>query len=207
VDSEERTFQSKRRNLLAWTRSLKKKYHVDQKYSSHVAALSLSLFDQLISIHGLGYRERMLLEIASLVHEIGMYVRVSAHHRHAAYLISASPLLGLNEYEKQLLSTVVRYQRKAVPSKSHAPFAALDEAGQQAVWQLSALLRLGIALNKERRSRVDDVEVELCSTNAIMHLNGHGDLLLERWAVLKTTQYFEQAFGLNLHIDLHLTEQ
>ncbi len=207
VDSEERTFQSKRRNLLAWTRSLKNKYHVDQKYSHHVAALALSLFDQLASIHGLGYRERMLLEIASLVHEIGMYVRVSAHHRHAAYLISASPLLGLNEQEKQLLSTVVRYHRKAAPSNSHAPFAALNEVEQQIVWQLSAMLRLAIALNKERRSRVDDVEVMIEENDMTLHLEGHGDLLLERWAALKTATYIKQAFGLSLHIDLNLTDQ
>jgi len=206
VDSEERTFQSKRRNLLAWTRSLKNKYHVDQKYSNHVAALSLSLFDQLVTIHGLGYRERMLLEIASLVHEIGMYVRVSAHHRHAAYLISASPLLGLNEQEKQLLSTVVRYHRKAAPSNSHAPFAALNKAEQQTVWQLSAILRMAIALNKERRSRVDDVEVMIEENDMTLHLEGHGDLLLERWAALKTADYIEQAFALQLHIDLDLTE-
>jgi len=205
VDNEQRTFNSQRRNLLAWARSLKKKYHVDRKYGKHVAKLALELFDQMHGLHGLGHRNRLLLELAAKVHEIGMYVRVGGHHRHAAYLISVAPLLGLSAEEKTLLAQVVRYQRKAAPNETHELFAALNAEDQQTVWQLSALLRLAIALNKERRNRVEDVEVEINSQDITLHLEGHGDLLLERWAALKTSAYIEQAFGLQLHIDLNLT--
>jgi exopolyphosphatase/guanosine-5'-triphosphate,3'-diphosphate pyrophosphatase len=206
VDSEQRTFKSQRRNLLAWARSLKKKYHVDRKYGKHVAHLALALFDQMQDLHLISHRNRMLLELAAHVHEIGMYVRVGGHHRHAAYLVSVAPLLGLSDGEKNLLAQVVRYQRKGAPNEEHEAFTALSEQDQQIVWQLSALLRLAIALNKERRSRVDDVEVEIANQGITLRLEGHGDLLLERWAALKTANYFEQAFGLSLHIDLHLTE-
>lgn len=204
VDSEQRTFNSQRRNLLAWARSLKKKYHVDRKYGKQVARLALELFDQMHELHGLSHRNRLLLELAAQVHEIGMYVRVGGHHRHAAYLVSVAPLLGLSAEEKELLAQVVRYQRKAAPNAAHESFAALNEKDQQAVWQLSALLRLAIALNKERRNRVDQIEVEICSNDITLHLEGHGDLLLERWAALKTADYIKQAFGLKLRIDLNL---
>jgi len=46
LDSEEHSFRSQRANLIAWTRSLKKKYHVDQKYAMEVARLAMDLFDQ-----------------------------------------------------------------------------------------------------------------------------------------------------------------
>ncbi len=202
VDSEQRTFRSQRRNLLAWARSLKKKYHVDRKYGKQVARLALSLFDQLQDLHQLSHRNRLLLELAAHVHEIGMYVRVGGHHRHAAYLISVAPLLGLSTAEKQLLALIVRYQRKGAPNESHQEFAALDEDERRAVWRLSALLRLAIALNKERRNRVDDVELRLDGPLMRLHLEGQGDMLLERWAALKTADYFEQAFGLTLQLDL-----
>jgi len=207
VDSEQRTFKSQRRNLLAWARSLKKKYHVDRKYGKHVAHLALALFDQMQDLHQLSHRNRLLLELAAHVHEIGMYVRVGGHHRHAAYLVSVAPLLGLSDAEKNLLAQVVRYQRKGAPSEEHAAFAALDTQERHIVWQLSAVLRLAIALNKERRSRVDDVGVDIGNQDITLHLEGHGDLLLERWAALKTADYIEQAFGLTLELDLNLTGQ
>ena len=202
VDSEQRTFKSQRRNLLAWAKSLKKKYHVDQKYGKQVARLALTLFDQTAPLHNLHHRDRLLLEIASLVHEIGMYIRVGGHHRHAAYLISVSPLLGLTDGEKEILAQTVRYHRKAAPSASNNSFAALDAVDQRKVWQLSALLRLAIALNKERRNRVSNIEVRIEDQSVTLHPIGDGDLLLERWAVLKTADYFTRAFARTLHIDI-----
>jgi exopolyphosphatase/guanosine-5'-triphosphate,3'-diphosphate pyrophosphatase len=202
VDSEKNSFHSRRRNLLAWAGSLKQKYQVDQEYANTVSALSLSLFDQSVELHQLGNRERLLLEIGARVHEIGMYIRVGSHHRHAAYLISASPLLGLSDREKQLLAQLVRYQRKAQPCDKHEGFAELEHDDQQKVWHLSALLRLAIALNKERRNRVDSVVMKIAKKEVALHPKGRGDLLLERWATLNTADYFEQAFHRKLHIDL-----
>jgi exopolyphosphatase/guanosine-5'-triphosphate,3'-diphosphate pyrophosphatase len=202
VDSEKNSFHSRRRNLLAWAGSLKQKYQVDQEYANAVSALALSLFDQSAELHQLGNRERLLLEIGARVHEIGMYIRVGSHHRHAAYLISASPLLGLADREKYLLAQLVRYQRKASPCEKHEGFAALEHYDQQKVWHLSALLRLAIALNKERRNRVGSVIMKTGKKEVSLHPEGQGDLLLERWAILNTSDYFEQAFDRKLHIDL-----
>ncbi len=203
VDSEDKTLHSRRRNLLAWARSLKKKYHVDQHYAKEVARLALSLFDQTRGrLHNMDNRDRLLLEIAARVHEIGMYVRVGGHHRHAAYLISAAPLLGLSAREKAILTQSVRYQRKAWPCREHEGFAALAPEDRQKVWQLSALLRLAIALNKDRRDRVRHVGVRIDDGLIALQLDGKGDLLLERWAALQLAGYLEQAFGHRLHIDL-----
>jgi len=201
MESEDVSMHSRRRNLLAWARSLKKKYHVDQSYAKSVARLALSLFDQTYAAHGLGKRERLLLEVACRAHEIGMYVRVGGHHRHAAYLISASPLLGISAGEKAVLEHTVRYQRKACPSDDHQGFMLLNKEDRQSVWILSCLLRLAIALNKDRRNRIHHVGVCLDEESMCLQLKGDGDLLLERWAALKVTAYVNQAFSLSLHID------
>ncbi|MDX8391527.1 MAG: Ppx/GppA phosphatase family protein [Mariprofundaceae bacterium] len=204
ADSEKNLLHSRRRNLLAWAKSLKKKYHVDQPYAKAVKRLALSLFDQTRDLHQMNNSDRLLLEIAARVHEIGMYIRVGGHHRHAAYLIMAAPLLGVSDTEKAVLAQTVRYQRKAIPSDSHEGFLALNEDDRQKAWHLSALLRLAIALNKDRRDRVQLVEVETNGDMLTLHLDGQGDLLLERWAILKVADYVQQAFDRKLHIDLNI---
>ncbi|MDQ6971556.1 MAG: Ppx/GppA phosphatase family protein, partial [Mariprofundaceae bacterium] len=202
--SEKHQLRSRRRNLLGWAKSLKKKYHVDQHYAKAVTRLALSLFDQTRELHGLGNSERLLLEIAARVHEIGMYVRVGGHHRHAAYLIMAAPLLGISDEEKAVLAQTTRYQRKAYPDDGHEGFATLDEKDQDRVWKLSALLRLAIALNKDRRDRIETVYVDLNKDVLNLHLEGSGDLLLERWAALKIANFIEAALKRSLHIDLNI---
>jgi len=201
----ERNLQHSRRiSLLGWARSAKKKYQVDQSHAIAVTRLALGLFDQTAGLHGLGEDERLLLEIAARVHEIGMYVRVGRYHRHAAYLVNAAPLLGLSTEEKSMLAETVHYQRKSFPSVSHEGFAALSDGAKDKVWKMSALLRLAIALNKDRRDRVQSIAVEYDDKSLTLHLEGRGDLLLERWAVLQVADYIKAALDRKLIIDLNL---
>jgi len=202
VAPEMNEMHTRRANLLGWARSLKKKYQVDQNHAVAVTRVALDLFKQTAQLHQLGDNEKLLLEMAARVHEIGMYIRVDSHHRHAAYLIMAAPLLSLPPQDKILLAQTVRYQRKGAPSESHEGFAALDKTDKRKVWQMSALLRLAIALNKDRRDRVNRVEVEITEDKMTLHLEGEGNLLLERWSALKLSDYIKQAFNLKLNIDL-----
>ncbi|MDQ6966167.1 MAG: Ppx/GppA phosphatase family protein [Mariprofundaceae bacterium] len=204
VAPERNLHHSKRISLLGWARSTKKKYQVDHSHAIAVTRLALDLFDQTSELHTLGEDERLLLEIAARVHEIGMYVRVGRYHRHASYLVSAAPLLGLSGEEKSILAETVHYQRKSPPSDSHEGFAALSDTAKKKVWKMSALLRLAIALNKDRRDRVQSVTVECDDKTLTLHLEGKGDLLLERWAVLQVASYIKAAFERKLIIDLNL---
>ena len=204
VAPELNEMHSRRANLVGWARSVKKKFQVDQNYAIAVTRLALDLFKQTAPLHELGENEKLLLEIAARVHEIGMYIRVDSHHRHAAYLVMAAPLLSISGTDRALLAQTVRYQRKGAPSDSHEGFAALGKADKRKVWQMSTLLRLAIALNKDRRDRVQAVEVECDDKNLTLHLQGKDDLLLERWAALKVTNHVKEAFGRNLLIDLNV---
>jgi exopolyphosphatase/guanosine-5'-triphosphate,3'-diphosphate pyrophosphatase len=103
-----------------------KKYDVEPKHANRVSALSVSLFDQLKSTHGLGKRERLLLELAALLHEVGNFISASGHHRHSYYIISQSPILGVTDSELQVVANVARYHRKAPPDVSHEAYAELS---------------------------------------------------------------------------------
>ncbi|MDQ6953235.1 MAG: Ppx/GppA phosphatase family protein [Mariprofundaceae bacterium] len=200
MDTETDTQHSRRNNLLAMAQNMGKRFHIDRHYGKIVAHLALNIFDQSYELHHVHHQDRLLLEIAAHIHEIGMYVRVGGHHRHAAYLISASSLLGLSDQDKAVLAQVVRYQRKVFPNESHRDFSQLSDQNQQRVKYLSVFLRLGIALNKDRRHRIHHIHVELSEKYLKLHLQGKGDLLLERWSSMKVGDYVQAIFGLDLHI-------
>jgi len=202
LDSEEDMLRSRYDNLMAMSRNLGKKFHIDRHYGECVATLALSIFDQLKPLHNLKKEDRILLEITGKLHEMGMYINAHRHHHHAAYLISEVPLFGIPEKDRAVLSQIFRYQRKSAPSDDHAKFAALSGAEKQKVWHLSAILRLAIALNRERRERVGNVILTFDDEALSLRLEGATDMLLERWAVLKVADYVQQAFGLTLKTDV-----
>jgi exopolyphosphatase/guanosine-5'-triphosphate,3'-diphosphate pyrophosphatase len=102
--------------------ALTEKYQVDINHAENVADLSLRLFDELQADHGLRPRERLLLRVAGLLHEVGAFVGTTAHHKHTYYLVAHSEIFGLNRDEIEIVAQVARYHRRSPPKPSHVEY-------------------------------------------------------------------------------------
>ena len=120
------------RQVLASAEALGEKYRYDAVHARAVAHLATRLFDELKDEHGLDARDRLLLEVAALLHDIGVFVGLRAHHKHAQYLIQASEIFGLSSDDRAIIANVARYHRRGLPQKSHLPYMALDRHGARA---------------------------------------------------------------------------
>ena len=85
---------------------LGRKYSFEEQHGVSVCRIALQIFDQTQSIHGLDVESRTLLEVASLLHDIGHFVGVSDHHKHTFYLLQAGPIVGLSPLQMQLVANV-----------------------------------------------------------------------------------------------------
>jgi exopolyphosphatase/guanosine-5'-triphosphate,3'-diphosphate pyrophosphatase len=164
-------------------KALMRKYDTDPKHSIHVTALALSLFDQLKSVHGMGKRDRLLLEIAGLLHEVGNFISPNGHHRHAYYIISETPILGLTDEELHVVACAARYHRKAPPDASHECYAELTVKAKERVRGLAAILRLADALDHDHRQRVLNVVAKKKDSELVLKARTRGDVTLDEWSV------------------------
>lgn len=200
-----------RRQVAASAASLGRKFHYDEAHSSHVAALCLSLFDALRPEHGLGERERLLLESAAILHDIGTIVRTSGHHKHSEYIIQNSEIFGLTHGELTIVANVARYHRKAPPSTTHVNFIALPREDRIVVMKLAAILRVADALDRGHDQRLKEVEFERREDRLVIKAAGAaragaaraeagpgsaGDFSLERLSLAEKGDLFEDVFGL-----------
>ena len=183
------------RQVLTSAVALGEKYRWDAAHCRHVASLALRLFDQLRAEHGLGQRERLLLEVASLLHDIGNYVNLRGHHKHAQYLLSVSDIFGLSQDDMAIVSNVGRYHRRALPQKSHLPYMAVDRDGRVLINKLSAILRLANALDADHLQKVKDVRVVPEDDGWMIEVEGAGDLTMERLASLSRADLLTEVFG------------
>lgn len=164
-------------------KAIMRKYDTDPKHSTHVADLALSLFDQLKSVHGMGKRDRLLLEIAGLLHEVGNFISPNGHHRHAYYIISETPILGLTDEELHVVGCAARYHRKAPPDPSHECYAGLNVKAKDRVRGLAAILRLADALDHDHRQRVLNVVAKKKDSELVLKARTRGDVTLDEWSV------------------------
>jgi len=188
-----------RDQVLSSSLQLGRKYDFDETHARKVTELSLQLFDSLQSIHNCSQAERILLESASLLHDVGKFINFSGHHKHSHYIIASSPMVGLSLYQRKVVAAIARYHRKTQPGLQHEFFRELTQEERQVVTHLSALLRLAEALDAEHGGMVEQLQVRLAKNNRV-HLNllGQGDLLLERWALARNLEQFEKTLGIKV---------
>jgi exopolyphosphatase/guanosine-5'-triphosphate,3'-diphosphate pyrophosphatase len=188
------------RQVMASAESVGYRFRFDRAHGRHVATLATRLFDELKEEHGLSDRERLLLQVAGLLHDIGIYVSLRSHHKHSQYLLSASQIFGLTDEEIAIVSNIARYHRGRIPQRGHLPYIALDRQDRLIVSKLAALLRVANALDAEHLQKVRDLRIVRGARTWVLELEGTGDITMEQMAAAARTDLFVEVFGRQLQI-------
>jgi exopolyphosphatase/guanosine-5'-triphosphate,3'-diphosphate pyrophosphatase len=107
---------------------------------------------------------------------VGLQINSKSVHKHSEYILNNVEMPGYNLEERDLLATLVRFQRKKIRK------ADVQEFSQYAVPEVSkliALLRLGVLLNFKRQNDVLPA-LELEVNDHEMRLSFEGDWLEQK---------------------------
>ena len=176
------------------------KYRVDLVYGERVAQFSLSIFDQLQGVlHQWGATEREWLWAAAVLHNCGVYISHSAHHKHSYYLIRNAEFLGFTEIELELMANIARYHRRSKPKKRHESYIKLSESHRLMVRQLSAILRIAVALDRRQAGAIQHFDCKYDPEYRKLHLHlfptqVEDDCALELWNLDYKKVVFEEEF-------------
>jgi exopolyphosphatase / guanosine-5'-triphosphate,3'-diphosphate pyrophosphatase len=181
------------------------KYQVNREYSDRVASLALSLFDQTQGyLHNNNADARELLWTAAILHDCGLFVSHAAYHKHSYYLIRNGEFLGFAEVEIEVIANIARYHRRNPPKKKHEGYNNLPSKQHRIlVNQLSAILRLAVALNRRQLGAVQELRCEYCPDAHKLNLclipafPGE-DCALELWSLNYEQSVFEAEFGVKV---------
>ncbi|UCH29254.1 MAG: exopolyphosphatase [Myxococcales bacterium] len=131
---------------------LAKRYSIDQAHADRVQATALGLLGQVVDDWGLRSEDAAhALAWAAQLHEIGLAVNYTGHHKHGAYLVASSDLPGFARDEQALVAALVRGHRRKLDDSY---FETLPEELRVPAKRLSALLRLAVLLNRNRDPEV-----------------------------------------------------
>ncbi|HYK88131.1 MAG TPA: Ppx/GppA phosphatase family protein [Acidobacteriota bacterium] len=181
--------------ILSAARSLGRKYQYDERHAERVRELACLLFDELKTEQRMNDTHRLYLEVAALLHDIGLFVSSRGHHKHSYYLISSSELFGLRQRELEIIANVARYHRRGLPQRSHTAFISLERDERMLVSKLGAILRVANALDKEHLQKVTDLKVTREGDQVVLIAQNVSDLTMERAALASRSEFFTEIFG------------
>ena len=99
-------------DIIASARVIAKRYKCHVPHVQTVEKSALGIFDAMKRYHGMGKRERLLLQIAALLHSCGKFVSVRDASECAYNIIMSTEIIGLSHRERTVVANVVRFNRQ-----------------------------------------------------------------------------------------------
>lgn len=88
---------------------LSEHYHSFSPHIQTLSKLSIKIFDAMKQEHGLGKRARLLLQVATILHDCGKYVSFAEASESTYHIIMSSEIIGLTHQEREIVAQIVRY--------------------------------------------------------------------------------------------------
>ncbi|MDR3588444.1 MAG: exopolyphosphatase [Negativicutes bacterium] len=189
--------------LLHSTQNMLRFYKGNVAHADTVAALADAMFDGWQELHGLEPRDKTLLRVASLLHDIGITINYYDHARHSAYLTENARLFGLTHREQMLAAVVTGWHHgpaaKYLRNRLYSEF--LDETDWQKARKLALLLAMAESLDTTQMGFVKHITAGLAPAPYLKVTTNNGEGGIELQEVTRHCKWFKREFGAELTLE------
>ena len=184
------------KDIIVCAANISKRYMGSKRRSDILGNISLTIFDSIKKVHGLGKRERLLLHIATLLHDCGKYISLSNVGECSYSIIMATEIIGLSHQEREIIANVVKY--------NHLDFEYYPELSQKSnisretyliIAKLTAILRLANGLDRSHKQKFRDISAVFHDPQLVISVVTSADITLEKGLLTAKADFFEEIFS------------
>lgn len=181
-------------DIVMAAKNFAKRYRYNKVHTAFVTNMALSIFDHTRKYHGLGKRERLLLELACLLHECGKFVNMNEPGMNGYQLITSTEIIGLSHRERDLVANVVLYNTTELPGyDDQHSYGTLDYL---LIAKLTAILRLANVLDRSHKQKLADFTIIRKGNELIITGVPSEDMTLEASLIEEKADFFEEIYGI-----------
>lgn len=181
-------------DILASARNIAKRYQCSKSHIKALEDLALNIFDHTKKLHGLSNRERLLLQIAVILHSCGKYISLSDVADCSYSIIMATEIIGLSHIEREIIANIAKYNT--------TPFGYYEEMSSSlskeeylVVAKLTAILRIVNAMDRSHKQKFSNVRVALRENELVITVETSEDITLEKGLFPSKAAFFEEVFS------------
>lgn len=182
-------------DIIAAARSIAKRYKCSQAHIRNLEEIALLVFDRMKKIHGMGKRERLLLQISIILHNCGKFISLEDVSECAFNIIMATEIIGLSHAEREMIAYTVKFNTSRFLSYEELSVStALTKSQYMAVAKMTAILRMVNALDRTHQQKCKNVTVTLLEHELKLTVASQADLSLEIGTFQEKAEFFEEIF-------------
>jgi len=182
-------------DIIVAAKNIASRYQCNLTHADNVECSALNVFDSIRKLHGLGKRERLLLQIAVILHNCGEYINMNAVGENSYNIIMSTEIIGLSHTEREVVANLVRYNSSNFP-KFLEFSSGFDKNTYIMIYKLTAILRISDAMDKSHRQKFSNLKITIKDKELIITTETLEDITLEKGLFEKKATFFEEVYGI-----------
>jgi len=183
-------------DIITAARGIADRYMVEDKHREIVLQYAWRLFDRLKKIHRLDPRDRLLLGVAALTHDVGSFINSQRHYQYSEEILEGIDFHGLSTSEQRMIAAIARYHSAETPDNALRATNEFSPRQRIRIAKMAALLRLADALDDSRLQKITKLTVSVQAEKIVVTGHTPLDLQLEIYVFTKKARFFEAVFGM-----------
>ncbi len=188
--------KSLEKELISLIHGIGRRYKYDRKHGQQVERLALRIFDGVAGYYGMGEHERLLLQAAALLHDIGKYVCMRNHSLYSYQLLMATDIFGFSNHDREIIALISYYQDNKLFDRTDKDAPAIASSMVAIVAKLAAIVRLADALDRSYLQKIRKCAVAVKEKTLVITVSSKTDLSLEEWTFASDEVFFKEVYGL-----------
>lgn len=184
-------------DILSSAENISLRYMGSRSISNTLVKVSVTIYDSMKKMHGLPKRNRLLLQLAARLRDVGKYVSMSSPAELSYSIIMGSEIIGISHIEREMVAMIVMnsYPKDIM----YSDFSAddFDSDTYLTVVKLSAILRVATGLGRISKRNYSDIHAAVKDKELVVTVDTEDDMLLEKGLFSERTNTFEEVFGLH----------
>ena len=182
-------------DIIACAQNISKRYMGSRKRGETLEKIALTIFDSMKKVHGLGQRERLLLRLATLLHDCGKYISMTNLGECSYSIIMATEMIGLSHMEREIVANVVKFNHEEFEYYDVAKASTLDQESYLKIAKLTAILRVANGLDRSHKQKFKDVRTVLKDDVLTITVDTNEDITLEKGMFTHRADFFEEVYS------------
>ena len=183
-------------DIIACAQNISKRYMGSKRRSETLEHIALTIFDSMKKVHGLGNRERLLLQLATILHDCGKYISLTNLGECSYNIIMSTEMIGLSHIEREIVANTVKYNHmdfdyyEVIGQNAH-----LDKEAYLKMAKLAAILKIANGLDRSHKQKFKNVKTALQDEELIITIDTPVDITLEKGMFYKRADFFEEVYS------------
>lgn len=183
-------------DIISSAENIASRYRITDARQEALLQVTMVVFDSMKKFHGLSKRDRLLLELAARLRDVGRFVSLSVPAESSYSIIMGTEIIGLSHMERAMVASAAINSFNRDVYYEDFENAEFDKSTALRVVKFTAILRLAAALAQNPRKKFKKVTATIKDNELDLTIESKAGIVIESGDFSSYSEVFEEVYGI-----------